>query len=139
MKLVRSNASPLFGRVIGAPSEEIRLEFPNFTLVRLSRPESRAAIRRIAESAERNIDLPVPGEDAARTAISIAKNPLARRAAKKVIKITAGATGGYLIGRKWGGRAGAATGALAGLLFSDLTIRNRVQLSVKHAKQILHT
>jgi hypothetical protein len=93
-------------------------------------------LRGIQEAVADNVEIPIPGADGARTAVRIAKKPLVKRIASRLLKIGAGAGAGYYIGKKLGAKAGAATGAIAGLLFQDARIRAEIRNATTYAKSI---
>jgi hypothetical protein len=95
--------------------------------------QSKAGLRRIEEVTARHIDGPDLPQGAT-TAIAVAKKPWARRIAKKAAVVTAGGTAGFLVGRRWGGRAGAAVGAIGALMLEEKHINTTVSLSLKHVR-----
>ncbi len=98
--------------------------------------QQRAAIGRVLDATRENVSLPVPGADEARTVARLAKKPLARRIGARALKVGAGAGLGYVVGRRYGGKAGAITGAVSGLLFSNPDVRRTVRLSIANAKNV---
>jgi len=96
----------------------------------------RAEVQRLTDAVANNVSLPeVPYADQAQTIRDIAKKPLARRVAVKVLKVGAGAAAGYYAGRKIGPKAGAAIGATAGLFLErNPDVRRTIELAVKRAK-----
>lgn len=97
--------------------------------------ENRSALHRVERAVARNVELPA-GDDRLQTAVAIARRPWVIRAGKKIAKVSAGATAGYLAGRRWGGKAGAAVGAIGALAFEDAGIRRSVQLAMNQAKSV---
>lgn len=80
---------------------------------------NRPALRRQTDSVATDVERPVPRIDETLALVRSRRQPLVRRVGNRLLKVGVGTAGGFLIGKKYGAAAGAATGTAAGLFFSD--------------------